>query len=60
MNRELANDHVRKQLDDYTGSHVPGLQYVVVNARQTLYEYAGGWADVQNQRAMTSDTTMMA
>ncbi len=42
------------------GSDVPGLQYVVVNADAALFEYAGGWADLQQQQPMTPDTTLMA
>lgn len=41
-------------------SQVPGLQYVVVNAAGTLFEYAGGWSDIQSRKAMTLDTTLMA
>lgn len=46
-------------LDRYTESKVPGLQYVVVGLGETLFEYAGGWADIRNQKQMTPDTTMM-
>ncbi len=47
-------------LERYAGSKVPGLQYVVTDAGGTLFEYAGGWADIQNRLAMTPDTTLMA
>jgi CubicO group peptidase (beta-lactamase class C family) len=40
-------------------SQVPGLQYIVTNEVCSLFEYAGGWADIQNQKPMTLDTTMM-
>ncbi len=33
---------------------------MVVDADATLFEYAGGWADIQNQKAMMLDTTLMA
>lgn len=55
-----AWDSMRDRLDQWTRSHVPGLQYVVVDAKETLFEYAGGWADVRNQTAMTLDATLMA
>ena len=44
----------------YAGRKVPGLQYVVTDAAGALFQYAGGWADIHNQRAMTPDTTLMA
>ena len=47
-------------LDQIAGSDVPGLQYMVVDADQTLFEYAGGWADIQANRPMTPGTTLMA
>lgn len=53
-------DKVMKTLAQYTGSEVPGLQYVVLDAKRTLFEFAGGWADIQNQKAMSLDTTLMA
>jgi CubicO group peptidase (beta-lactamase class C family) len=60
MNRPVTKDNVTKVLDRYVESKVPGLQYLVVNACGTLFEYAGGWADIQNRKAMTLDTTLMA
>jgi D-alanyl-D-alanine carboxypeptidase len=56
----VDKDAVARALGRYVGSTVPGLQYIVVNAGARLLEYAGGWADVQNRRAMTLDTTVMA
>jgi D-alanyl-D-alanine carboxypeptidase len=50
---------VTDALDQYAGSQVPGLQYVVVDAVGTLFGYAGGWADIQNRKTMTLDTTLM-
>jgi len=41
-------------------SKVPGIQYLVVTADKTVYEYAGGWADIAGRRPMTPETTMMA
>jgi CubicO group peptidase (beta-lactamase class C family) len=31
-----------------------------VGADRIIFEYAGGWADIKNQREMTVDTTLMA
>lgn len=41
-------------------SQVPGLQYIVIDDTGTLFEYAGGWADIRHQQTMTLDTTLMA
>ena len=60
MDKPVTKDNVPDVLNQYVASQVPGLQYIVVNAKGTLFEYAGGWADIQNQKAMTLDTTLMA
>ncbi len=60
MDRSVAKDDVKAVLDRFAGSRVPGLQYIVVDATQNLFEYAGGWADIRNRKAMALDTTMMA
>ncbi len=38
----------------------PGVQYVAVFAKERLFEYDGGLADVENAIPMTPATTMMA
>ena len=38
----------------------PGVQYVAVSAKERLFEYDGGLADVENAIPMTPATTMMA
>ena len=53
-------DNVTIVLDQYARSNVPGLQYIIVQASGTLFEYTGSWADIQNQKAMTLETTLMA
>ena len=60
MDRHPSRANLNDFLNLYSGSRVPGLQYTVVDANGTLFEYAGGWADVQNRVAMTPDTTLMA
>ena len=39
---------------------IPGIQYIVMNSNQILYEYMGGWADIALQKPMQASTTMMA
>ena len=56
----LAKDKTTNDLNQYVRSEVPGLQYIAVTADRVLFEYAGGWADIQGQKAMTLDTTLMA
>lgn len=56
----LATDNTTSALNQYVRSEVPGLQYIAVTADRVLFEYAGGWADIQGQKAMTLDTTLMA
>lgn len=47
-------------LDRLAGSHVPGIQYTVVDVNGIVFNYAGGWADIKNQRRMKTETTLMA
>ena len=55
-----AKDNATRDLNQYIRSEVPGLQYIAVTADQVIFEYADGWADIQGQKAMTLDTTLMA
>ncbi len=55
-----AKENATGDLDQYVRTEVPGLQYFAVTAEQVLREYAAGWADIQGQKAMTLDTTLMA
>jgi CubicO group peptidase (beta-lactamase class C family) len=41
-------------------SKFPGVQYVAVSAKERLFEYDGGLADVENAIPMSPATTMMA
>ena len=54
----LAKDNMTDDLNKYVRSEVPGLQYVAVTADRVLFEYAGGWADIQGQKAMTSTSSL--
>jgi CubicO group peptidase (beta-lactamase class C family) len=51
--RGFLNDVMRD--DEY-----PGIQYVVVDSGNILFEYDGGWADILHRHPMKSSTTMMA
>jgi D-alanyl-D-alanine carboxypeptidase len=55
-----ARDNTTCGLNRYVRSAVPGLQYIAVTADRALFDYAGGWADIQARKAMTPDTTLMA
>ena len=47
----IAKDNTTNELNQYLRSEVPGLQYIAVTADHVLFEYAGGWADIQGQKA---------
>lgn len=59
MAQKPTKENLKQYLDTYTASNVPGLQYLVVDANRTLFEYSGGWADIQGEKPMQADTTMM-
>jgi CubicO group peptidase (beta-lactamase class C family) len=50
-------DYLGKQTGEGT---IPGIQYIVMNPDRFIFEYAGGWADIKNQKPMRKSTTMMA
>ena len=58
MDKTLSKTVIDNVLNRYV-LQVPGLQYITTDEVSPLYEYAGGWADIQNQKLMTLDTTMM-
>lgn len=63
MDARLTPDlgRIRATLDTIVGqSRTPGLQYIVVEQNKTVFEYAGGWANIPTHRPMTAETTMMA
>jgi D-alanyl-D-alanine carboxypeptidase len=60
MRQVVTENNLQDVLDDYAGSSVSGLQYIVVDANETRFAYARGWADVANKTPMTLETTMMA
>ena len=60
MKNSLAKIPRQDILESYTRTAVPGIQYVVVDANRAIFEYAGGWADILNQKSMEATTTQMA
>lgn len=60
MNKPVTKETAVGILKSYAGSRVPGVQYIVADADETLFEYAGGWADIKNRKPMTLDITMVA
>ena len=55
-----TNNILKPFLDQQAGRKIPGLQYIVLNSDRALFEYAGGWADIQRQKPMSFQTSMMA
>lgn len=43
-----------------TDSKTPGIQYLVLDSAQAVFEYNGGWADIRRRVPMDATTTMMA
>lgn len=41
-------------------SKVPGIQYAVVDSSGIVFEYYGGWADIEQQIPMTARTQLLA
>jgi len=54
---EAARSHLDGLVRD---AKIPGIQYLVVAPQRTVFEYAGGWADLAGRRQLKSSTTMMA
>lgn len=51
MNQEISDkrERVNAFLNAQTReSDIPGIQYVVVDSNQIIYDYAGGLADIKN------------
>jgi len=55
------NERVRQFLDaSVNDGDFPGIQYVVVDSSQRIFQYCYGWADIENRILMQPSTTMMA
>jgi len=51
---------VQAQIEKRLEPEGPGIQYVVVNGKGVIYEYAGGWADIKHHIPIDRNTTMAA
>ncbi len=51
-NRKLVERHLKPE--------GPGIQYVVVNSKGVMFEYAGGFADIRQRIPIDRNTTMAA
>lgn len=63
MNQAMRDrdERVNSFLDEHTSkSRIPGIQYMIVDSDQIIFQYTGGWADIKNRRPMKAGTTMMA
>jgi CubicO group peptidase (beta-lactamase class C family) len=63
MNNHSTSDggRTRSALDALVrDGRTPGLQYLVVDQHQAVFEYVGGRADLRTRRHMTAEITMMA
>ena len=60
MVNTLSNHNLEGMLNKYLIKTTPGIQYRVVSKQTTLFEFIGGWADIQNQKPMSLNTTLMA
>lgn len=60
MSQTLAIRGLETLLDRYVATKTPGTQYLVVDEHQPVFEFADGWADIQNSEAMSLNTTLMA
>lgn len=56
----MSNPDLNERLNEYLAKTTPGIQYSVTNDRNTLFEFADGWADIQRKIKMKPGTTLMA
>lgn len=60
----MVNTFIQKKLEmslnKYLNTTTPGIQYLVVDTHRIIFEFAGGWADIQNQKPMSLNTSLMA
>lgn len=49
---QVINNFISKELEThlkkYLTTTTPGIQYIVVDKHSAIFEFAGGWADIQN------------
>lgn len=61
MNNEISGNE--RRMEQFIEQHLdeddfPGIQYVAMSGNTVLYKYAGGYADVKNQKEMTFENTL--
>ena len=59
INPSTKND-LKGTLNKYLKTTTPGIQYLVIDKHRTIFEFAGGWSDIQNKKTMSLNTTLMA
>ena len=51
------NERVGGFLDEHiTKSRIPGIQYMIMDPDQVIFQYAGGWADIKNKMPIPEST----
>ena len=61
INKNISNinDRLNNYLElIYQDNQFPGIQYVVFNNKEILYEYSGGYAKIANKEEMTKDSVL--
>lgn len=59
MANRMPSKDLKALLDKGIKTRAPGIQYLVVDPYRAIFEFAGGWADIRNQRPMKLGTTLM-
>lgn len=52
--------NMQSSINDYVQTNEPGIQYKIVGANRTLFEYANGLSKIKEQQKMSNTTTMAA
>jgi len=60
MVHQHASTEPERLLKRHLAKTTPGIQYIVANKHGTVFEFAGGWADIQNQKPMSLNSSLMA
>lgn len=51
---------IQQRIEQRLETEGPGIQYIVVDGKGMIYEYAGGWADIRQHIPVDRNTTMAA
>ena len=60
MSQTPIDQEAKALLDRATRTAAPGIQYLLVDRDRVIFDYSGGWADIQGQQPMRLTTTLMA